>query len=192
MREEDLNKILNDYCSDGMLRLKKMCFPLIALFGGITEAEYDEFYSIANETVWMAALQYNEEENDSFDNFLRTCLIKKFKTFVTKKNRKKRVPVKNIVMVDSTISEESDKTYAEIMDSGYRIDQEIFELNGTEGLAIFISGLSKKQFAVVELIIKGYEKRDIVKILNMTEDRYNILIERMRTIDNRILLTCGE
>lgn len=192
MQDDVLCKVLNDYCGNGMLRLKKMCFPLITLFGGITDAEYDEFYSIANETVWTAALQYNADENDSFDNFLRTCLLKKFMTFVTKKNRKKRIPTKNIVTVDSKISEDSDKTFAEIMDSGYRIDDEIFDLNGSEGLAIFISGLSKKQVAVVELLIKGYEKRDIMKILNMTEERYNILIERMKTIDNRILLTCGE
>lgn len=192
MQDDVLCKVLNDYCGNGMLRLKKMCFPLITLFGGITDAEYDEFYSIANETVWTAALQYNEDENDSFDNFLRTCLLKKFMTFVTKKNRKKRIPTKNIVTVDSKISEDSDKTFAEIMDSGYRIDDEIFDLNGSEGLAIFISGLSKKQVAVVELLIKGYEKRDIMKILNMTEERYNILIERMKTIDNRILLTIGK
>ena len=192
MQDDVLCKVLNDYCGNGMLRLKKMCFPLITLFGGITDAEYDEFYSIANETVWTAALQYNEDENDSFDNFLRTCLLKKFMTFVTKKNRKKRIPTKNIVTVYSKISEDSDKTFAEIMDSGYRIDDEIFDLNGSEGLAIFISGLSKKQVAVVELLIKGYEKRDIMKILNMTEERYNILIERMKTIDNRILLTIGK
>jgi len=189
MRDEDVQKMCLKYCGNEMANLKKICDQIIrSTFGSaIADFEYDDFYSMANLTVWKAAMMFNEEINDSFDNYVRRCITNRFKSMMSKKNRKKRIPVKNCVSIDSELSYDSDKTYADIIDSGYDITDDIEELQDN-GLETFIEGLSSKQKQIVELIIQDYDKNDIKAKLNMSEKRYNICVDEMRRFENRILL----
>lgn len=189
MRDEDVLREVNRYCGDGMLLLKKVCFPIIAQFGGIAESEYEDFWSAANETVWSAAVRFDDTIHDSFDNYLKGCLHNRFKTLMTKKNRKKRIPVNHCVSIDTRINEDSEKTYADLLDSGYRIDDDIKELNDdNDGLDEFLNGLSKKQLQIVNLIMFGYDKDEIKQKLKMSDKRFETCVSRMRTFENRILL----
>ena len=189
MRDDEISKVLEKYCGKEMVLLRKICDPMIVKFGGITEADYDDFYSIANETVWVAAKQFDDSVHDSFDTFLKGCLMNKFKTVMTRRNRKKRIPANVICSIYSKVSEDSDKTLADVLDSGYRISDEIEELQEGDGFDEFMASLSKKQLQIVEMIIQGYEKDDIKRILNMTDKRYETCIGRLKTFDNRLLLT---
>lgn len=191
MRDEEVQKTIEKYCNNEMSLLKKVCYPIIAQFGGVADFEYEDFWSIANETVWLAAVRFDDSIHDSFDNYLKGCLQNKFKSIVTKKNRKKRIPVNCFISLDSPISEDSDKKISEVLDSGYRLSDDIKELQDDDGLEIFISGLSKKQYLIVDLIIQGYEKDEIKKRLCMTDKRYETCIGMLRSFENRILLSGG-
>lgn len=43
MNPEKKDRVLSRYCGNGMEGLRKLCNPLIARLGGITQADYDDF-----------------------------------------------------------------------------------------------------------------------------------------------------
>lgn len=202
MKNYEVEIVVRKYCGNGMNLLKKICFPIIKKFGGLCDLDYDDFYSIANETVWQAAIMFQKDkENDhdydqhvdvrlrEFDVFLKICLLKKFKTEMTRKNRKKRIPVDKIYgLYDPISNDEGSSAYIDVLSSDFNMDDEVKGLKN-EGLEMFLTSLSRKQFQIVELIIIGFEKDDIKRILGIDEKRYEICIGRLRNLDTRLLLT---
>ena len=74
MAKLDLS-ILEPYCENDMQLLKKISKPIFKRFGEqLSEADYSDFYSIANMTLWQAYNIYSDDMGISFDIFLRTCL----------------------------------------------------------------------------------------------------------------------
>ena len=190
MREEEVLKVCQFYCGNEMARLKKLCDPLIRNYGGVTDSEHDDFYSIANETVWRAAVTFDESINDSFEKYLIECLDNRFKSIITKKNRKKRIPRLNMVDIDAKITEDSQNTFADILDSGYDLMKEIPELRDN-GMEIFMSKLSRKQKKICDLIMQGYKKGEIVQILNISIRRYDTCLDVLKNYETRIILGGG-
>ena len=84
--------LLQPYCENDMRQLKRMSQSIFMKFNEpISNADYDEFYSIANMTLWQAYNSYNPDMGIKFEGFLRTCLQRKFKTELTHRHRHKRV-----------------------------------------------------------------------------------------------------
>lgn len=184
-------EVLKKYSENDMARLKRLAFPIIAKFGGLSQMDYDDFYSIANETLWKAARDYNEDYSENpikFENFLYGCLIKKFRSYMTERNRQKRIPIQLITSIDATVSDDSDRTYADVIESDFEMSKYIDDLYGNHNFDEFIAGLSKKQLAIVDLIMQGYDNETIKTILNMTDKRFRTCMDGMRTFHNHVLL----
>ena len=194
MNNDEIELVVAKYCGNGMELLKRICYPIMMKFGWCEDLDRDDFYSIANETVWQAAKQFQSNEPDidkkieSFEIFLRICICKKFKTEMTRKNRKKRIPKQKIYSIYAAIGTDDERTYADTLASDFDICNEVDGLRD-DGLDKFISRLSRKQFQIVELIIIGFEKEDIKKILGIDDKRYDVCIGNMRNFETRILLT---
>lgn len=188
MRDEDVLKVCESYCGNKMTLLKRLCNPLIKVYGGVAESEHDDFYSIANETVWRAAMMFDETIHDSFERYLMECLDNRFKSVMTKKNRKKRVPTDLVVNLDAKVSNDSNHTYAEVLDSGYDLTKEIPELRDN-GMEEFMRRLSKKQRSICELIMQGYKKNEIICILGISPKRYDSCMNMLKNYETRIMLS---
>ena len=66
--------VLQRYCENDMRLLKKISESVFKKFGEpISKADYADFYSIANQTLWQAYNVYNADMGISFDAFLRRC-----------------------------------------------------------------------------------------------------------------------
>ena len=59
----DINKTLEFYCNNEMAELKKICYPLFIKIGGISDKDYDDFYSIALEALSDSAIRYKDDKN---------------------------------------------------------------------------------------------------------------------------------
>lgn len=182
------NEIYNYYLRNEMSVLKRICYPMIKKIGGISESDYDDFYSIANETLYQAAQSYDEDKNDNFDLFLRGCISRKFKTELTKRNRIRRIDASKIDSLDRKISTDSDTTLGDTLANKGLLEDDIEELKSTDRVEKYISSLSKKQKTIANMIMNGYDAELIKERLNMTDQRYKDCIKRMGTIDKRILL----
>ena len=83
-------KLANYYSENNMQRLKYISYQIFSKFGGISNKDYDDFYSIANMVLWNDVQNFDESKGISFENILKFHLRNKFKTAMTKRNRKKR------------------------------------------------------------------------------------------------------
>lgn len=69
--------VLQPYCENDMQLLKKISKSIFIKFNEpLSRADYDDFYSIANLTLWQACISYNPEMGVSFESFLYSCLQK--------------------------------------------------------------------------------------------------------------------
>ena len=189
-REKFVNEMMQKYCGNNMSGLKRISYPLITRFGGINEMDYDDFYSYANEVVWNAANSFDIGTSvTTFENYLIGCILKKFKSLMTMRNRQKRVPRELICSIDMQLSPDSDKTFADIIESDFDLFKEVEKLSNRDGIDVMMGNLSKKQKSIVELLVLGYKKEDILLILNIDDRRYDTCMERLRTHENRLILT---
>lgn len=61
---------MKTYCDNNMKELKKICYPMLVKIGGISNKDYDDFYSIALEVLADSVVKY-----DSSKSKFRTFLI---------------------------------------------------------------------------------------------------------------------
>jgi len=187
---KDINEVCEYYCGDGMSKLKQISYQIFIKIGGINESDYDDFYSIANETVYYAAKNFNENENDNFEVFLKGCLSKKFKTEMTKRNRYRRIPNSQLDRLDAPLKEgdHGSGTMGDLIDSGFKIENEISILSGGNNVTNYIKMLTPKQRKIAKLVIEGYELSDIKEMLHISDEKFNSQLNRMKTFDKRIVL----
>ena len=75
-----MEMILEEYCANEMKKLKQICYPLLIKIGGISEKDYDDFYSIALDALADSALRYDETKKCQFYKFLIGNIRRKFNT----------------------------------------------------------------------------------------------------------------
>ena len=60
METFEKQQILDEYAANDMAKLRKISYPIFIKFGGISEQDYDDFYSKANEELWKATENFDE------------------------------------------------------------------------------------------------------------------------------------
>lgn len=171
-----MEEIINSYYKDNAKKLHKMVDTI--LFKLRFDVDHDDFYSLANE-VFVGVLNKYDDSQD-FDGFLYSCLMKKFKTEMTRRNRQKRQADKMAISWETPLDNESGLTVGDkIKDTKkaehYDIDKTFFEDDGekySEKMLLYISRLSNIQKEVVKLIISGYSVEEIKQILHITQKQY--------------------
>lgn len=180
--------VLEMYCGNEMRRLKRICFPMISKIGGLYECDYDDFYSIANAVIEECVNSFDETMNDNFEGYLIGCLKNKFKSEMTRRNRKRRIPSKDIDRLDRKCSDDNDLTLGEVLPGKYKVENEIPELREEDAVYRYIQALSPKQKKIAHLILDGYSLTEIENILGIEEKKFNRMLEKMRTFEKRVLL----
>lgn len=182
------NERIEKYSKNEMRKLKTICYPIIIKIGGISEVDYDDFYSIANYTLWLAAKNFDESQNDCFEAFLKDCIYRKFKTEMTRRNRDRRVPAKHIDSMDKPLSDGSEITFGETIKSNFKIEDNLYELSEESRIDLYLNTLTTTQKKIARLILDGYELHEIKRILGIPDEKFNRLLNKMRSLDKRILL----
>lgn len=77
--------ILGAYYADDAKKLHKVVDKILSKFGGLSNKDKDDFYSLANEVFVNVLKRYDHEQ--SFDGFLYSCLSNKIMSEITRRNR---------------------------------------------------------------------------------------------------------
>lgn len=181
--------VLQPYCDNDMQLLKKISKSIFTRFNEpLTSADYDDFYSIANMTLWQAYNSYNPDMGVSFDGFLRSCLQKKFKTELTHRHRQKRILNQFAVSLDAVKDEGEDCTLLEKIPSDFDTFEEVIKAQGKEQfrdkVQQYISRLSNRQINILNLLIDGYKPHKIQRILQISAKEYSDNMQTMRSYEN--------
>ena len=181
--------ILQPYCENDMCLLKKISQSIFKRFNEpLTKADYDDFYSIANLTLWQAYNSYNSDMGVSFDGFLRTCLQKKFKTELTYRHRQKRILNQFAVSLDVINENEEECSLLDFIPSDFDTFEEAIKKRKKEQfrdkVQQYISRLSNQQVHILNLLMDGYKANEIRQILAISSKEYTDNLQIMRSYEN--------
>lgn len=187
MAKLDLS-ILEPYCENDMQLLKKISKPIFKRFGEqLSEADYSDFYSIANITLWQAYNIYSDDMGISFDIFLRTCLKKKFATEIRNRHRGKRVINQLAYSLDQMVDNERDFSLIDTIASDFDTFEEVMKRLNKEQfidkVQEYMSGLSNQQINILNLLIDGYTGREIQKVLDISDREYTSNLTSMKSYE---------
>lgn len=167
-----MEEILVTYYADNARKLHKVVDKILLKFGGLSNKDLDDFYSLANEVFVDVMRRYDNSQ--SFDAFLYSCLLNKIKTEITRRNRQKRRADRIAVSIDTPIGDE-DSTIGDMIAADFSVERELFE-NSEDGyggrMASYLNRLSKLQKEVLKLNIAGYLPNEIREELHISEKQY--------------------
>lgn len=181
--------LLQPYCEDGMKRLKKMSRSIFMKFNEpLANADHDDFYSIANMTLWQAYNAYKPGLGISFDAFLRTCLEKKFKSELARRHRYKRIINQFAVSFDAVRDDGEGCNLLELLPSDFDTFEEAARSQGKgqyqDKVQQYISKLSKMQVNILNLLVDGYKAYEIRQILEISASEYADNLSTIRSYEN--------
>ena len=156
----------------------KVLYSLIdkVLFKLKFDVEKSDFYSLGSEIFLDALCRYDETQD--FNGFLYSCLMNKFKTEMTRRNRYKRQADKNSISIDTPIGDENGSyTLGDMIASNINIEKEILgddtDIIMDERIERYLESLSKIQRKIIELKVQNVEVQHIKEELGLTDSQYS-------------------
>lgn len=188
MTSADLS-VLQPYCDNDMRLLRKISRSIFMRFNEpLAKSDHDDFFSIANMTLWQAYNAYDPNTGISFDGFLRSCLQKKFKTELTHRHRQKRILNQLAVSLDTADDGEDECSLLEFVPSDFDTFEEVFKRNESQAVSDrvqqYISRLSDRQVNILNLLIDGYRANEIQEILMISAREYAENMQIIRSYEN--------
>lgn len=179
-----MEMILEEYCANEMKKLKQICYPLLIKIGGISEKDYDDFYSIALDALADSVLRYDETKKCQFSTFLIGNIRRKFNTEIRDRNRAKRIPAKKLESTSNLVTEdgvELGETIPSKFDTYEIACEYLFE--GTK-IERYLDKLSHAQRKIVSLLSDGYKAKEIRELLHMDSKQYSNNLAAIQAYEN--------
>jgi len=178
--------ILEAYYADNAKKLHKTVNRILSRFGGLSDKDMDDFYSLANEVFVDAMRRYDYIQ--SFDGFLYSCLSNKIMSEISRRNREKRKADRMAVSLDATNENDEKYNLLNLIPSSFdtfeeavkRQDREKFQ----DKVQFYISKLSNQQVNILNLLIDGYKPHEIRQILDISSKEYTDNLQIMRSYEN--------
>ena len=135
--------------------------------------DYNDFESLAGLELTKAIKTFDSEKSNLF-TYATNILQRKAKTELTFYYRDKRIGDLKAESINKITNDESQITI-----EGILVAEQERELNYLAQR--YINSLTNTQKKVAELIMSGYDVKIIKKILNLSDDRFAMIIQRMRS-----------
>lgn len=180
-----MEKILTTYYENNANKLHGVVDKILLKFGGLSDKDLDDFYSLANEVFVGAMRRYDGSQ--TFEGFLYSCLSNRIKTEVTKRNREKRKADRMSVSIDTLIGDDENTTIGDTIADDLTIEKELFEENEEEysqRMTQYLSRLSTMQKEVLRLDTAGYLPGEIREELHISERQYADCCAAIRSYRN--------
>lgn len=168
-----MEQILITYYAENAKKLHKIVDKILLKFGGLSNKDLDDFYSLANEVFVDVMKRYDKSQ--SFDVFLYSCLSNKIKTEITKRNREKRKADRMSISIDTPVGDDENITLGDMIADDFIIENEVLEKNEdgySKKILIYLSKLSTLQKEVLRLNMAGYLPGEIRNKLHINESQY--------------------
>ena len=164
----------------------KVLYGLIdkVLFKLKFDVEKSDFYSLGSEIFLDALCRYDETQD--FNGFLYSCLINKFKTEMTRRNRQKRQCDNNSISIDTPIGDEN-FTIGDTISSKSTIEKEFFEEREecySKEMCRYLGRLSELQKEVLRLISIGFMPSEILEELHINQKMYEDCYQAIHSYRN--------
>ena len=185
-----LQPYINTYYADNARKLHKVVDKILFKFGGLSNKDMDDFYSLANEVFVDAMRRYDNEQ--SFDGFLYSCLSNKVMTEITRRNREKRKADRLSTSLDAAVGDEEECSLLDLIPSDFDTFEEVAKAQEKElyqdKVYLYIARLSNQQVNILNLLIDGYKPNEVRDMLEISAREYADNMQVMRSYENLRIL----
>lgn len=178
--------ILDTYYADNAKKLHRTVDKILCGFGGLSDKDLDDFYSLAN--VVFVDVMKRYDESQPFDGFLYSCLTNKIKTEITRRNREKRKADRMCISLDAINGDDEECSLLDLIPSDFDTFEEV--VKGQEygryqddKVQMYISKLSNRQVNILNLLVDGYQPNEIREILEISAREYADDLSIMRSYE---------
>lgn len=202
MTDVSKQKLIEEYCSNEMGKLKRICNPII-LRKCIPQMHWDDLYSVAMNTLLDSVKRYDDSKECPFEAFLAGNIKRTFYDWTRDSRRGKRCNLQRdtdgkifrdeknnvIVIHDVSIDSSNDNgiDLIEKLDSGYQIDEQLSDdtwFSDNVKIKQYIDRLSRIQREIVSLLSNGYVQDEISEILHISKSEYADCMVGIRAYEN--------
>ena len=181
--------VLEPYCENDMYKLKRMSRSIFMKFNEpLTNADYDDFYSVANLVLWQAYNSYDPDMGVKFEGFLHSCLSKKFKTELEYRHRQKRILNQFAVSLDAASENDEEYSLMDCVASDFDTFEEVVRRQEKDQfqdkVKKYVSRLSKQQIKILDMLVEGYKSNEIRQTLKISSTEYAENLRIMRSYEN--------
>ena len=178
--------ILNTYYADNAKKLHRIVDGILSKFGGLSNKDKDDFYSLANEV--FADIMKKYDDSQSFNGFLYSCLSNKIMSEITKRNREKRKADRMAISFDATNESGEECCLLDFVPSDFDTFEEAIKRQEIgqyrDKVQQYISRLSNQQVNILNLLIDGYKPNEIQMMLEISSTEYAEDLKIMRSFEN--------
>ena len=182
-----MEQIINTYYANNAEKLHNLVDKI--LFKLRFNVDNQDFYSLANEIFVDVLRRYDSKQ--SFDGFLYSCLVNKFKTEMTRRNRIKRQADTMSIPIDTPIKQSDGLTIKDILVAENNVEEEIFEDNQdyySRQMNQYLNRLSLLQKEVLRLISIGFSPNEIIGELHINKKQYDDCYDAIHSYRNIAVL----
>lgn len=182
-----MEQILTTYYANNAKKLHKIVDKILLKFGGLSDKDMDDFYSLANEVFVDVMRRYDGSQ--SFDGFLFSCLFNKIKTEMTRRNREKRKADRMSISIDTPIGDDENYTIGDLLADDFTVEKELFEKERKdewrEEVIEYLNSLSPLQRKIAFLLSDNNTPDEICEELHITIKHFENSMKRILA-DERI------
>lgn len=210
---ESYYKVNEDKPEESAKKLHNVVDKILKRFGGITDIDRDECYSIANLEITKYVKSQLDKgiedfDEDQFNGFIYFAISRKVKMHITRKNRQKRCKIVTKVedgkeikeyiyptSLDNLMSDDGKTKIIDIIPSDFDIESSIDVgelLNLGENVVKYIASLGCIERKIADLIMQGCNSTEIKNILKLSDKEYNTYLSDMKEYEKRQLLKTEE
>ena len=189
----EVEEIIQWLFEDEAKEMKKICNKYMVKFGGISEMDYDDFYSQVGWDVSVASKNYHPIDDKSFKEFIYGVIKLSVCKQMTHRNRGKRqlIVEKEIVdeagnkttikeyiptvSLDAPVGEEGGMTVREMLAHKSTTETEFFDKREDtyrDRMNKYLNKLSSLQREVLRLISIGFMPNEILEELHINKKMY--------------------
>lgn len=153
------------------------------------DVEKSDFYSLGSEIFLDALCRYDGRQD--FNGFLYSCLMNKFKTEMTRRNRQKRQCDNNSISIDTPVGDDENFTIGDTIASKFTIEKEFFEdreESYSKEMCKYLGKLSELQKEVLRLISIGFMPSEIIEELHINQKMYEDCYKAIHSYRNIYVL----
>ena len=161
---------------------------MLVKIGGISNKDYDDFYSIALEVLLNSATKYDSAKS-KFKTFLIGNIERKFKTEIRDRNREKRIIHNNTISID--VPNDDSMNIIETISDNITIETLLFSEGSekySDKMESYLSRLSPLQKKVLHLLSIGFIKGEILEELHISSKEYQDCYEAIHSYRNTSIL----
>ena len=187
MTEQEKRRLYEEYTADDMKKLKGIVLSQVRKFCGDANLHWDDYFSIANMTLWRVIECYDETKCNNFYAFLVDCLRRKIKTELTKINNNASVSTSTKTISFDFVND-GGLVLAETIDSKKSISDALDRYHLSEFALEYVEQFDGQARTVIEMIMEGYSNDEIQKLLKLSRREFDDIMTKLKSYKNSAVL----